>query len=254
MQPTAYEQLARREEHYWWYRARRRLAVSLLRRYGLPNSIRALDIGCGCGGNFAVFGAFLPDRVVGVDLSPLALNIARQKAPDALLVRGDLSNDFPFSGAFFDVVTDFNVLYHQWVTDDTTALQRILQLLRPGGLLLATEPAFSFLRRRHDRLGMGQRRYTSTNFCRLAQSVGFEPLFTSYFFSFTFPVALAGALQETFTRPASDASRSLELMPLNTTINEGLFRLAACEATLIGKGLQIPFGATLIAVLRRPSI
>jgi SAM-dependent methyltransferase len=254
MQPTAYEQLARREEHYWWYRARRYLATSLLRRYGVASGIRALDIGCGCGGSFPVFDAFVPERIVGVDLSPLALSIARRKAPDALLVRGDLSNEFPFGGAFFDVVTDFNVLYHQWVNDDLTTLQHILQLLRPGGILLATEPAFSFLRRRHDRLGMGQRRYTSTSFCRLAQSVGFEPLFTSYFFSFTFPVALAGALQDTFTSRASDASRSLELMPLNTTINEGLYRLAASEATLISKGLRMPFGATLIAVLRRPSV
>jgi SAM-dependent methyltransferase len=255
MQPEAYAQLAQREDHHWWYRARRRLAALLLHHYGLGAGISALDIGCGCGGNLNVFNAFAPRHVVGLDYSPIALGIARRKAPDSLLIRADLTDPFPFHDGNFDVVTGFNVLYHRWVKDDGAVLKRIYKLLRPGGLFLATEPAFAFLRRGLDRVVMGQRRYTRVGFRRLAQSAGFEPLFVSYFFSFTFPAALVSALHDRLTRyvtgTSAEAPKALELKPLSTVVNERLFRLAAKEADLIGRGLHIPLGVTLIAVLRR---
>ena len=257
MLPETYQRLAERENHYWWYRARRRMAVGLLRKHGLRNGIRAIDIGCGCGGNLAIFDSFEPSLVVGTDLSPIALDHARRQAREALLVRADLNVDLPFFGESFDVATVFNVLYHDWVTDDRATLRRINALLRPGALLLVTEPAFEALRRGIDRATLGRRRYLLSDFRMRAESVGFTSVFGGYFSSFVFPIALAMGIADRVrgrmrTRDSAQGADALDSRALGEPMNELLFRLAACEADAIVHGLMIPFGVTLVSVFRRP--
>ncbi|HXP74395.1 MAG TPA: class I SAM-dependent methyltransferase [Stellaceae bacterium] len=254
IRPDSYRRLAEREERYWWHRARRRMAVGLLRKYGLGSDIRAVDIACGCGGNFQVFDLFKPKLVAGIELSPIALGYARRKAPEALLVRADLNADAPFSDESFDVATVFNAFYHEWVKDDRAMLRRIGRLLRPGGLLVLTEPAFEALRREMDRAAMGRRRYTLPGIRELAESAGLEFVFGSYFSSFVFPLALGMGIADRVRsrRPAAAlAAEQLDLNALGERTNESLYRLAAWEADAIVRGLRVPFGVTLVAVLRR---
>ena len=255
VQPEAYHRLAARQATYWWYRARRVLARSLLQRFGVRAGARAIDIGCGCGGNLALFDAVRPSLVVGLDLSPIALAHARQAAPGATLVQADLSRDLPLADGGFDVATLFNVLYHDWVHDDGAVLRRIARLLRPGGLLLVTEPAFAVLRRGLDRAVMGQRRYNAAGFRALAEGAGFDVVLCSYFTCLAFPFALVGALLNRMRtcgtpRPQGDFS-SIDFTPLPGGINELLFRLASWEARVIGAGWRVPFGVGIVAVLRR---
>ena len=255
MQPEAYHRLAAREATYWWYRARRVLAKSLLRRFGARDGAWVIDIGCGCGGNLALFDALRPSLVVGLDLSPIALAHARQVAPEAALLRADLSRDLPLAEGGFDVATLFNVLYHEWVRDDGAVLQRVARLLRAGGLLLITEPALAVLRRGLDRAVMGQRRYSATGLRALADAAGYDVVLCSYFSCLAFPFALAGAVLDRIrsrgTPRPQDAFGSLDFTPLAGGINELLFRLASWEARAIGAGWRVPFGVGIVAVLRR---
>jgi SAM-dependent methyltransferase len=223
-------------------------------RFGARQGGRAIDIGCGCGGNLAVFDDLASSLVVGVDLSPLALGLARLEKSDAALVLANLCAELPLAEGSFDIGTLFNVLYHEWVDDDRAVLERIIRLLRPGGLLLVTEPAFDALRRSMDRVVMGKRRYTRASFRKVAEAAGFEVVFASYLTSFAFPFALGGGLIHRLRgRKSVDDFASLEFSPLAAAINEAAFRVAACEADAIAAGWRLPFGVGLVAMLRRPA-
>ena len=163
MRDGFYRQTARVEGRHWWFRHRRRIVTALLDQE-VPSppgpDARALDVGCGTGGNLETI-ARRGYMTVGGDRSPLALELARRSHREARLVCVDANRlGDSFAADSFDLVTVLNVLYHEWIADEGDVLDQIRRVLRPGGWLLLTEPAFESLRRRHDRIDAGLRRYS----------------------------------------------------------------------------------------------
>ena len=73
---------------------------------------RLLEIGCGEGHQTLVLGE-LAREVTGVDVSAEAIRRARERAPRAQFMAGDLSNlEAALSAARFDLVTACEVLYY----------------------------------------------------------------------------------------------------------------------------------------------
>lgn len=254
MRPDTYRMLAEREETYWWHRARRAMSLRLLRRHGLAAGCRWLDLGCGPGGNLRLLQPLQPDLVVGVDLYPEALASARQKAPEASLVRADISRRLPFADAAFDVATTFNVLYHAWVASEADVLAEAKRVLRPGGLMLVTEPAFSILAREMDVVAMTRRRYRRGEFAALLRAAGFEVLLSSYFTSFGFPLLLGMKALRSLRAGWSheDSGPQADMKPLSPALGDVLHGLATIEARAIEGGIPMPFGTTLVCLARRP--
>lgn len=254
MLPETYKMLAAREDTYWWHVARRAMSIRLLRRCAIPRGGRWLDLGCGPGGNLTLSEAFAANLTVGVDVSPIALSIARQKKPGARLVRADLNNLLPFSGDSFDVVTVFNVLYHDWVKDEGAVISEVARVLRSGGVFLVTEPAFSVLTREMDAAAMGHRRYRIADFAALIERAGLQIAQTSYFTSFGFPLLLAMKLMRGWRPEAGGAhvGTSADMKPLNPFVNGVLRRLSGLEIRAITASLRIPFGTTLLCLARKP--
>ncbi|MBM6399796.1 class I SAM-dependent methyltransferase [Phycicoccus sp. MQZ13P-5] len=95
---------------------------------------RVLDAGCGTGR----MGRFLADRgcsVVGVDLSPGMLAMARRDHPD-LDVREASITDLPFEDASFEGVLFWYSLIHLPDEAAAVALEEAARVLRPGGYVL----------------------------------------------------------------------------------------------------------------------
>jgi ubiquinone/menaquinone biosynthesis C-methylase UbiE len=251
VRPETYASLAQRERTYWWHRARRRLARSLLHRYGLAPGCQWLDIGCGSGGNFATLAPLNPGRTVGLDISPIALSFARKNAPFAELVESDVNEPLPFPDADFDVVTIFNVLYHQWVKHEASILAEVARVLRPGGLLLLTEPAFSVLERAMDDAVMTRRRYQRKDFNAWLHEAALEAVFSSYFTSFGVPILLAAKLFGRLIANRPNLSPPMDMQRLPAALNESLFYTAIFEGWLLARGFRPPFGTTLVLVARR---
>lgn len=97
-----------------------------------------LEIAAGTGRNLP----FYPEgvRLVGVELSPGMLEIARRRAQElgvqAELRVGD-AHDLPFPDASFDTVVATLALCT--IPDDSRAVAEAARVLRPGGLLLLLE-------------------------------------------------------------------------------------------------------------------
>ena len=97
-----------------------------------------LDVGCNTG-----YGTlrFVPvaKRVVGVDVSPRAIDAARERAPGGrpeFVLTGGF--DLPFPDGSFDLVTSFQVLEH--VPDPIAFLRELARVTGPGGTVILATP------------------------------------------------------------------------------------------------------------------
>lgn len=239
MREEAYRQLADRDQSYWWHVARRDLCEGLLRRNGLPEGARWLDLGSGAGGSFAL-AERMKASATGLEISPVARALSRERFPGVPVMEGDLNHALPFADESFDLITLLNVLYHQWVREEKAVIAEATRALRPGGLLLLTEPAFARLARGNDRLAMGARRYRIGEAKAWCENAGLEVIAATYFTSFGVP--LAYGLKRT----------GLEQRPLSHLANQLLLRLARAEARYLVRGNVLPFGTTLLCLARKP--
>lgn len=252
MHPETYTMLARRANTYWWHKGRRRMSLALLRRAGLGRGCRWLDLGCGPGGNLGLLEPLAPELVVGLDLSPIALDLAQRSGRSAALLRANITRTLPFADRSFDVVTIYNVLYHQWVASESAVLAEVARVLRPGGLLLLTEPAFPSLARDMDTAAMGRKRYRLAEMANLCRAAGLQVLRSSYFTSFGFPLLLGlKALHRAARRQSERREPAADMRPLPPAANAVLYLAASLEAGLVAAGVPMPCGTTLLCLARR---
>jgi len=109
--------------------------TALLRAFAAAcGSGPVLDVGCGPAGHVGRFVADLGARVIGVDLAPRSLTVARRlNDPTLAFVAADM-HALPFaSDACAGVVAFYSLIYEP---DPSTALVELRRVLRPGGALL----------------------------------------------------------------------------------------------------------------------
>jgi len=252
MQPQLYEQVFSVQNTHWWGRSRRRLAFDLLQRFGLQSHCRHVDVGCGTGQNLKLLDSLDPLLVVGIDVSPIALALARKACRNCELVQSNINYPLPFDDETFDVATIFNVLYHEWVNNELAVLRETRRLLRTNGLLLVTEPAFLSLARKNDIVDMAKRRYRLRPFAELLRQAGFTIAFSNYFTSFGAPIILgAKAVGALGGNERAGNAEVPELRAPHLMLNQALYGLARIEAALVTASVPLPFGTTLICVARR---
>jgi SAM-dependent methyltransferase len=116
---------------------RDRALTALIRSDELPAGSRLLDVGCGEGGLAALVGVACPGvEVIGIDLLPDRIEIARQRFPDATFIVGS-ADDIPIRSASIDVAAALTL----FSSIPSPALERLIaeelnRVVRPGGSVL----------------------------------------------------------------------------------------------------------------------
>jgi SAM-dependent methyltransferase len=247
LNPEEYEVMYRVEDRHWWYGGMAAITRALLERWYRPGQgLGILDAGCGTGAAMTSYLAAY-GRVIGFDLSGIALDFCRRRQA-AHLARASVMA-LPFASGSFDLVTSFEVLYERGVSDDSAAVRELIRVLVPGGRLLLRLPAYDWLRGRHDQAVHTARRYTARKVSALLHGNGLTVEHVTYANMLLFPLAVIKRLTERILppghEPASDLT--LNLGPLN-----GFFRaVLAAEAPWI-KRTSLPFGLSVVAVGRKP--
>jgi len=250
-----YSQLTKIEDNHWWFISRRKLIENLLPPYLRFKNGRALDIGCGTGGNLKLLRKYCP-RVVGIDISKFAIKLAKKKFPKYHFKLGDANKLTKiFSKKSFDLITIFNVLYHRWIINEQNILEQINTLLKPGGYLVITEPAFDFLKREHDIIGMGKCRYNLPYFEKKLRKIGFKIITSTYFNSISFLPAFIIAFYDRFSINKTivlknEEPAELQIPPI--LLNKFLLKLMNIETKIIKLVGKMPFGVSLLIIAQKP--
>ena len=95
---------------------------------------RILDVGCGPGADTAPMANAGLD-VVGLDLTPQFLHEAREQAPEARLLRGDM-RALPVDATAFEGLWSSAAFLHLPRSDAVPTLEGFHRVLAPGGALL----------------------------------------------------------------------------------------------------------------------
>lgn len=237
------------EDRHWWYRGRRRIVCDEIARLGLPPGARVLDAGCGSGRLLdELAGRF---EVSGVELD--ADSVAAARARGHADIHEGMVETLPWDDATFDLVTCLDVIEH--TQDDRVTLRELRRVLRPGGALLLTVPAYQALWSAHDVVNRHHRRYDRRMLRAAAADTGLTiERMTSFNALLLAPAAAVRLVQRLRGRatPEAVAERhrsELELTPpWLSAILELPLRL---EAAWLRRGRTIPMGLSLLAVLRR---
>lgn len=233
---AAYRELYQR---HWWWRARERAVLAVLRRRHVPRpGDHVLDIGCGDGLFFDRLMSF--GVVEGIEPEPLAVSPAGPH-------RGQI-HVRPFDDSFapghrFRLIVMLDVLEH--LADPDAALRHTCSLLAEDGTFVVTVPALMSLWTAHDDMNQHLTRYTAAELRTQAQGAGLDVVESHYLFHWMAAAKLAVRWKERLLGAAAGPPR---IPPpwLNRTL-EAVTALDLCG----GRGWGLPFGSSLIAVLRQ---
>lgn len=240
MESFTYQLMRDIEDEHWWFVARRKILKELLATLKLPVPSDILEVGCGTGGNISFLQAF--GNVIGVESDESAAMMAKQRK-QAPILAGSLPDELPDFERQFDLIVLFDVIEH--IDKDGESLQTLASLLKPGGHIVLTVPAFSFLWSQHDDENQHKRRYNRRNLRAMVTCNGFRIDYLSYFNFWLFPVVAAIRL----FRKALPYKGSWQDMRKPTLILNKLLQLIfSSERHLIGK-LYLPFGMSLVTVI-----
>jgi SAM-dependent methyltransferase len=234
------------EETHWWYRGRRSLVRDALDRFAAPDRpLRILDLACATGGSIR----FLSDygSIRGVDISEETIRLCSARGIDTI-VRGDALK-LPFADGAFDVVLALDAFEH--FEDDKAAMAEVHRVMRKGGVLVATVPAFMALWSPHDEAYHHYRRYRKPELQGRLEAVGFHTERMSYSSMLLFlPVLLLRRLRSLRPKPVEEAESDFSV-PMPWPL-ESLAGLLTRLEIAVEKRVALPFGVSLYGVLRKP--
>jgi SAM-dependent methyltransferase len=228
-------------ERHWWYVSRRKLAVhAIASSHDRRRAGRALDIGCGTGEMLAELRD-LGFGVVGSDLSDDALARARRIAP----VLQSVAESLPYPDETVDCIASMDVVEH--LDDDVVALREYHRVLRPGGTLLLTVPAYQWLWSAHDDWACHRRRYTARQLRASVTAAGLTVERSTYYNSFLLPPAIL--LRRTPLKRFVKGTAE-EVSYVRPSVNR-MFGLLAAAERAVARRVGIPFGLSILLLARR---
>lgn len=250
MNKVEYEQMAAMEKFYWWHVGRNHIIETQLNKIVSKKPAKILNIGCGTGGTIPYLEKF--GEVTNVDTSPEVVKYLEQNGiANVVLVDG---LKLPFKANSFDVVVGFDVLEH--IEDEETALNEWRRVLRPGGKMFLTVPAYQWLWSDHDVSLHHFRRYTKKRLKAKVVQSRFEPAKLSYAIVFSLPLIVGfrslNKLKNTvMKKDEKQGSEMTSYVAVPAFANSLLARILIAESWLL-QHVNYLFGTTVMAIAEKP--
>ena len=246
MKEDEYEIMYRLEDRHWWFEAKRNYVKRILDHHLGGNKVRILDLGCGTGRMLELLERY--GQAVGMDTHDRACRFACQRI-GPLIVRGD-ANRLPFKPRSFELVSAFDLLYHQGILDDAQVIRQVYDLLSVGGYFLVTDSAFEFLKSRHDLAVMARHRYTIGELVKKMEKNRFDILRKTYLYGLTFPLVAGFRLWDKLALRWGRGEIRSDLKETGPRLNRLLVWALSWEAKLTDR-MNIPFGSSLMILGRK---
>ena len=243
MNDAEYGKMADVEDRMWFYRSLHGHIRRILAERFASRSFDLLDAGCGTGGLVRDLQTRMPAaRIEGIDLSPIACQLARQRSR-AAIVEGSVAA-LPFAAGSFDAVVSADVLYE--LDDPGAAVREFWRCLRPGGWAVVNVPAYRWLWSYHDVAVRSKHRFVRREVAGLLSAAGFTPELNTHWNALPFPLIVAR--RKLFARAGDTSDVKLYPAPV-----EAAFRgLMAIEHAWLRLGGRWAWGSSILAVGRKP--
>lgn len=244
MLPIAYKEMFENEMDHPWYKSTRQLLVRTLEKY-LSKNAKILDAGCGTGGTITYLQKAGFKNVQGVDSSNEALKYCRTRKIKNVQKSSILK--LPYAANSFDCVICLDVLYHRGV-DTKVALREFMRVLVNGGLLYSQEPAYNWMKSKHDLAIQTNSRFTAGAINNLLESCGFKKVKITYFNTLFFLPILLKRFKDRIAKKSKEKSDVHKMKgPLEKIYRQAL----SVEIKTLGI-TSLPFGLSIISIAKKP--
>ncbi len=247
-----YERMHATEQSLWWYQSlHRRVGKAIEQRFGDRKDIRILDAGCGTGGLLESLRKRGYTQLQGLDASEDAVAFTRQRGFQVHHLNLVYIASFQ-PGETFDVIVCDDVLCYLSEEQISNVLTAFRQKLRPGGIFVSNNNAFTWLGGTHAAALNISRRFVLADLKKYAQTVGFRIHQGGYWSLCLFaPIAAVRSWQNFQLKRgwvqtehlSSDVA--LPPAPINSTLN-GLMKLEEFLLPLA------PLGSSVFTVMDSP--
>lgn len=229
------------EKENFWVCSRNRLLKNIINKYSLKfNKTKLLDIGCGTG----AFIKEIKDNdnliITGSDIYLKGLIYAKKKLPDVKFIQFDATKGR--LNKKFDIVTAFDVIEH--IDDDIAFISNIYRMTNSGGYFIVTVPQYMFLWSSLDEIIKHKRRYSKKELLSKLQQQKFIISYCSSFLFILFPLML-------FSRIFDRYKKIENIFNLPKAVNWIFDKLMQIDEFLIGKGVSLPFGGSLLVIAKK---
>ena len=250
MDQNAHRQFLELERTHWWFRGRRSVYLGLLGHLlEADRPRRILDLGCGMGG-FLEGLEELGDHVYPSDVEVESLTHCRERGFEGGVASSGYA--LPYADESFDLVCLFDALEH--IPDDHRAMAEIVRVLRPGGRVFVSVPAYQFLYANNDRIAQHYRRYTRAGLARVFRGAGLEVERNTHTNVFLFPLILPAVLAtktlEKVLRLKARSDHTNLSWPIPQFAHDLLHAMFAAELPF-SKRFNWPVGHSIAASARR---
>lgn len=236
------------EDKSYWFQHRNKVILHFFKKYSTESFL--LDIG---GGN-GLTSAYLQDQ--GVDIIMLEPGVHGVKNAQQRGLNQIVCSTLDCSGIKPDVLPAagfFDVLEH--IKDDDEFLKKVKKAVMPGGIIFLTVPAFNMLWSEEDIYVGHFRRYTLGSIKRQLSIMGFNVVYSNYFF-FLLPIPIFLMRTLPTLLKVKRQNGSPELAGNEHGVNgglgaRGLAILLKIEYWLLKIGLNPKFGSSCLIVAKR---
>ena len=239
--------LFRFEDESFWFAHRNACIAAALDRFEIDGLV--LDVG---GGNGVVSTALEKRGLRTVLLEPGPEGAVNARRRGLRSVVNATLEDAQFEAGTFAAAGAFDVVEH--IADQEAILHEVHRVLRPGGVLCVTVPAYRWLWSSEDEVAGHHRRYTLQRLVDVLGRCGFEAKLQTYLFApLTVPVFLMRSLPHRLHRRSDSAvvENATSHHTPSPVARRMMDTLLAPEVTRIKSGRAIPFGTScLVAAVK----
>lgn len=204
-----------------------------------------LNVGSGTGGTIPILEKHC--KVTNADMSSEAIQYLKSEGYDAVLFDG---NRLPFDDNSFNIVASLDVLEH--TPDDVKALKEWLRVLKPGGKLILTVPAYQWLWSSHDEDNLHFRRYSKKSLRKVIDSQNKATMNKlSYMIVFSLPLVVGFRLLTSKKSSKNTDEKGISnFVTLPKWLNDLFISFLSFEGTIL-KRTNLPVGTSLITIVTK---